>query len=72
MNLPERYLPVTCIPKYSESKLYGIFDTVKKEIHVFTEKEGVHIWEKSEIKESFESFLNPEDGFEYDLAKVLK
>jgi hypothetical protein len=71
MNLPERFLEVTAISKQNSNRKYSaILDKVAERLFVFSNTDGCAEYTYNEIKECYK-LLNPEDGFEYDLEKVL-
>lgn len=72
IQLPENYLPVdirSLNNKYIGSGILNRGNDIHS-LYLFTERDGVIIYTKNEIKENF-ILLNPDDGCEYDLRKVM-
>ena len=69
-NLPDFYLPVLVNEnKLNKSLGFGILDTKNNTLYHYGSEE-VFRYTENEIRECF-ILLNPEDGFRYDLEKVL-
>ena len=72
MELPERFLEVIAVNKKNPNiKSPAILDRASENLIVFSYTDGFMRYEGFyEINECFE-FLNPKDGFKYDLNKLL-